>query len=134
MKVTPYNRDEEQRVLQYPLKEKNPILGKYINLGNYNLEELMKIANKEYLGILRKNDTQEKYEKKTKNEYKVLVEYLDEQKPTTKRQVAELILQYYRDKDIMLGKHPRTLIDYTEKYTFHRGIWTTEEILDKYRI
>ena len=80
------------------------------------------------------DQTQEKYEKKTKNEYKVLVEYLDEQKPTTKRQVAELILQYYRDKDIMLGKHPRTLIDYTEKYTFHRGIWTTEEILDKYRI
>jgi hypothetical protein len=134
MKVNPFKQDEEQRVLQYPLKEKNPIIGKYMNLGNYNLEEIMKLANKEYLGILRTQETKEKHESKVKNEYKQVVEYLDEMKPNTKRQVAELLLQYYRDKDIMLGKHPRTIMDYVDKYSFHRGIWTTDEILEKFRL
>lgn len=119
--------NDVKRFLNYPLKEKKPIeqFCRGIDIASSCLE-----GNAEWQSVLvyRKKLKARKLAEETKKG--MLYDHLDKQHPSCLYDcVRETLLFYKGNKD---APHPQYQVKSAEIYAYHKGIWSIEDILNRY--
>lgn len=118
------------RYLSYPLKEGHLIASH--GISEPTLELLTASGKGEFASAKIKSLKEKQKSEKTLGEYQQLVEFLNNQKPTTLEEACILALDHARTHRTEYKKHinPRTIVSMVQKYCFHTGIWQNSQILE----
>lgn len=117
------------RFLQYPLKEGRLISS---DLPLVKLNALMEVAQTEYQNSLAKQANHERKEKEKESEWEKMCETIDQQEPTTLRQVFRELIEYYRE----WNKPPtmKFIYDTAERYAFKKRIIDVDYLMRKFNL
>lgn len=116
------------RFLQYPLKEGKPIMPMVHNI--HDLEQMIKDAKAEYKATKVFKKKQEAEQAKKNSKKQSLFMHLDETRHNSLVEVVRATLRYY--KSIEDAPHPRQQVASAEVYACKKGIWTEDQILERY--
>lgn len=125
--------------LGYVLKENNEDTNQYRdnpllnNVGFYGIDlaELTCQSHKIYKSAIKNRNTKMEREAKQLTEWETICQIADAC-PQDFTQICLGVLTHYRD-NIEVPPHPRAIIQKVEKYCFKKGIFSFEQLIDKYR-
>ncbi len=122
--------EDFRKFLQYPLKEKLPILD---YCKNINVDMVSQKANAEYqlarethAAVLQKK---QKREDKDKSQWEIMCEHLSSLEISSVRSVYKNVFMYYKDNN---EKPPtiRFMSDMAERYAFKKGYLSIDQIIN----
>lgn len=124
--------------LGYVLKENNEDTNQYRDNPVFNnveyygidLKELTASSHAIYKSSIKLRDAKKQREGKQMSEWETICQIADACPPDF-TQICLGVLTHYRD-NIEVPPHPRVIIQKVEKYCFKKGIFTFEQLIDKY--
>lgn len=124
--------------LGYVLKENNEDTNQYRDNPAFNnveyygidIKELAASSHAIYKSSIKLRDAKKQREGKQLSEWETVCQIADACPPDF-RQICLGVLTHYRD-NIDVPPHPRAIIQKVEKYCFKKGIFTFEQLIDKY--
>lgn len=132
IQFTPKKEGEPfERFLAYPLKEGHLVSH---SLENTEIELLMAQAQGEW-NVAKIKSFKEKQKKiRTESEYGKICEIISSNKPQSYVDALRLVLEEVKNTRVEFKEHvnPRFLIQSVQKYCYHVGIWSVDDIIDKF--
>lgn len=116
-----------ERFLQYPLKEGIHIMS---NLETSYVTKLTSNAQAEYKAKLVWEKKQAEKKALENSRCQTLWEHLDKKNYVSIIDLCEDALSFYRNNPE--APHPKTTLATAEKYAYHKGIWSSEDIILRY--
>lgn len=119
------------RYLAYPLKEGFVVDH---NLDEADLERLRSQAMGEWNAVKIKKLREQQQQAKSETEYGKICDIISTHKPECYTDAVRLVLDEVKKNRVEYREHinPRNLISSVQKYCYHVGIWTIDEIIEKY--
>jgi len=119
------------RFLAYPLKEGHLVSH---SLASSDVERLMAQAQGEWNVAKIKNLKEKQKMQRATSEYGKICEIISSNKPESYTDAIRLVLEEVKNTRVEFKEHvnPRFLIQAVQKYCYHSGIWSVDDILDKF--
>lgn len=119
------------RYLAYPLKEGFVVDH---NLVEQDLERLRAQGMGEWNATKIKKLKAQQQKEKSETEYGRICDIISTNKPDSYQDAVRMVLEEVKKNRVEYREHinPRNLISSVQKYCYHVGIWTIDEIIEKY--
>lgn len=120
-----------QRFLAYPFKE-GYVLDH--NLDEEQVTQLKAQAQGEWNSVKIKKIKDQQRDDHLKSEYGKICDIISTCKPENYQDAVRIVLEEIKKNRIEYKEHinPRNVIQSVQKYCYHTGIWTIDEIIEKY--
>lgn len=132
IKSTLLSPDENyERFLAYPFKEGNIFSS---TLSDEITTRLQAQAQGEWNAVKIKKLKDKQRKEQMENEYGKICDIIAQAKPSTYTDALRIVLEEVKRSRVEFRDHinPRNIVSSVQKYCFHTGIWSIDEILEKF--